>query len=65
MYVDGVLDTTVNPTNAGNNNPLDIIGGSWAGRFNGDIAELQINTRAFSQSEVSKQFTVTKIRFTT
>ncbi len=22
MYVDGVLDTTISPTNAGNNNPI-------------------------------------------
>jgi hypothetical protein len=63
MYVDGVLDVTVSPTNAGNNNPLDIIGGSWASKFNGDIAEVQINTIAFTQAQVSQQFNTVRSRF--
>ena len=63
MYVDGVLDTTVSPTNAGNNNPLDIIGGSWASNFNGDIAEVQINTTAFTQAQVLQQFNTVRSRF--
>lgn len=63
MYVDGVLDVTVSPTNTGNNNPIDIIGGSWVATFNGDIGEVQINTKAFTSSEVTQQYTSTQLRY--
>ena len=63
MYVDGVLDVTVSPTNTGNNNPVDIIGGSWAATFNGDIGEVQINTKAFTSTEVTQQYTSTNLRY--
>ena len=63
MYVDGVYDTTASPTNAGNNNPLDIIGGSWAARFNGSIGEVQINTKSFSRSEVIQFYNATRLRY--
>lgn len=64
MYVDGILDSTVSPTNAGNNNPVDRIGGSFAGEyFNGDIGEVQINTKAFDSADVIQQYTSTKLRY--
>ena len=64
MYVDGILDSTVSPTNAGNNNPVDRIGGSFAGAyFNGDIGEVQINTKAFDSADVIQQYTSTKLRY--
>jgi len=63
LYVDGNLDSTVSPTNAGNNNPIDRIGSSWAGYFAGSIGEVQINTRAFSLSEVNQHYESTSIRY--
>jgi hypothetical protein len=57
MYVDGILDSTVSPTNAGNNNPLDIVGGSWAGRYNGIIKNLLIyQNKALTQQEVLQNY---------
>jgi hypothetical protein len=64
MYVDGVLDVTISPTNAGNNNPIDIIGGCWASNFQGDIATVQVyQGKAFNLSEVQQNFNACKNRF--
>jgi hypothetical protein len=64
MYVDGVLDVTISPTNAGNNNPIDIIGGCWASNFQGDIATVQVyQGKAFNLSEVQQNFNAYKNRF--
>jgi len=64
MYVDGVLDVTISPTNAGNNNPIDIIGGSWAGVFQGDIATVQVyQGKAFNKSETIQNFNAQRGRF--
>jgi len=64
MYVDGVLDVTISPTNAGNNNPIDIIGGSWAGVFQGDIATVQVyQGKAFNGNEVNQNFSAQRNRF--
>jgi len=64
MYVDGVLDVTVSPTNAGNNNPIDIIGGCWASNFQGDIATVQVyQGKAFNLSEVQQNFSAYSSRF--
>jgi len=64
MYVDGILDTTISPTNAGNNNPIDIIGGCWASNFLGDIATVQVyQGKAFNVSEVQQNFNAYKNRF--
>jgi hypothetical protein len=64
MYVDGVLDTNVANSTSGNNNPIDIIGGSWAGFFQGDIANIQVyQGKAFSLSEVKQNFSAYSSRF--
>jgi hypothetical protein len=63
MYVDGVLDVNVSNSTSGNNNPLDIIGGSWAARFNGDIGEIQINSKSFNLNEVMQQYNATNLRY--
>ena len=64
MYVDGVLDSSTFSSLSGNNNPLDIIGGSWAGRFAGDIACLSINKGfALSSSQVVQNYQAQKTRF--
>lgn len=56
MYVDGVLDSDVANSTSGNNNPVDIIGGSWAAKFPGSIASLSIYNVAFSANDVAKYF---------
>lgn len=64
FYVDGVYDTTVGPTNSGNNNPLDVIGGGLSTFFNGSIAMVQVNQgTAFNQAQVTQQYAATKGRF--
>ena len=56
MYVDGALDSNVANSTSGNNNPVDVIGRSWAGYFPGSIASLTRYIRALSASEVSQNF---------
>jgi hypothetical protein len=63
MYVDGVLDASVANSTSGNNNPLDRIGGSWAGFFSGNIAILKRYTQALTSTMVSREFTTTRGRF--
>jgi hypothetical protein len=64
MYVDGVLDTNVANSTSGNNNPIDIIGASWAAFFQGDIANIQVyQGKAFSLSEVKQNFSAYSSRF--
>ena len=56
MYVDGLLDSNVANSTSGNNNPVDVIGRSWAGYFPGSIASLSRYTRSLSPSEVQQNF---------
>lgn len=56
MYVDGILDSNVPNSTSGNNNPVDVIGRSWAGYFPGSIASLTRYTRALTRSEVLQNF---------
>jgi hypothetical protein len=64
MYVDGVLDTNVANSTSGNNNPLDIVGGSWAGRYSGLISNLSIyKTKSLTPQEVQQNFNATKSRY--
>jgi hypothetical protein len=64
MYVDGSLDATVANSTSGNNNPLDRIGGSWAGRYSGFIANLSIyKDKALTAAEVLQNYNVTRRRF--
>lgn len=64
MYVDGVLDGNCNNSLSGNNNPIDIIGGSWAALFQGDIAAVQVyQGKAFNTSEVKQNYSAQSSRF--
>jgi hypothetical protein len=63
MYVDGVLVGTVLDSTSGNNNPVDVIGGSWAGKFSGGIAKLAIYNRQLTASEIKTLFTASRGRF--
>ena len=64
MFVDGVSDSSTFSSLSGNNNPLDIIGGSWAGRFAGSIAYLSINKGvALTNAQVLQNYQVLRTRF--
>jgi len=64
MYVDGVIDANVANSTSGNNNPLDRVGGSWAGRYTGNISILYIHkNKSFTASEVLQNYNATKGRF--
>ncbi len=56
MYVDGLIDSNVANSTSGNNNPVDRIGGSWAGYFPGSISSLMRYSRALSPNEVRQNF---------
>jgi hypothetical protein len=64
MYVDGILDTFVPNSTSGNNNPIDIMCGSWAGRFSGQISGLEImNGNVLQPSDVLQNYNAKKGRF--
>lgn len=63
MYVDGIIDVNVANSTSGNNNPVDRIGGSWAGYFPGSISNLSIYNRALSAAEVKQNFNATRSRY--
>lgn len=57
MYVDGLLDSNVANSTSGNNNPVDRIGGSWAGYFPGSISAVSRYNIALSPSDIFRNFT--------
>ena len=56
MYVDGLLDSNVANSTSGNNNPVDVIGRSWAAYFPGSISSLSRYSRALTVNEVFINF---------
>ena len=56
MYVDGILDSNVANSTSGNNNPVDRIGGSWAGYFPGSISAMQIYNVSLTPGQVQQNF---------
>jgi hypothetical protein len=63
MYVDGLLDSNVANSISGNNNPVDVIGRSWAGYFPGSIAALTRYTSALTAAEVQSNFAAYRGRY--
>lgn len=64
MYVDGTFDANVANSTSGNNNPLNRVGGSWTGYYNGFISIFQITkNKALSASEIQQNYNATKTRF--
>jgi hypothetical protein len=63
MYVDGALDSNVGNSTSGNNNPVNMIGASWAGYLPGDIAQIYIYDRDLSTSQILQNFNAQKSRF--
>lgn len=56
MYVDGALDSNVANSTSGNNNPVDMIGSSWAAKFAGSIASMQVYNVALTAEQVALNF---------
>ena len=63
MYVDGVLDSTVADSTSGNNNPIDMIGSSWAAKFAGTIGVVQMYNIALTASQVLQNFNALRGRY--
>jgi len=63
MYVDGVIDANVANSTSGNNNPVDVIGRSWAAYFPGSIPVLKRYDRALSSAEIFSNFTASRLRY--
>jgi hypothetical protein len=67
MYVDGVFDRTVSSSilGGGNINPVDIIGASFGGYLDADIAFLSINQRPslYTIQDVAQNFNAQRSRF--
>jgi hypothetical protein len=64
MYVDGTFDRNV-ASAAGGNNPVDIIGASFGGYLDADIAFLSINIRSilYTAGDISQNFNAQRQRF--
>ena len=63
MYVDGVLDSNVADSTSGNNNPIDMIGSSWASKFAGSIGLLQVYNVALTAAQVAQNFAAYRTRY--
>jgi hypothetical protein len=63
MYVDGVLDSNVANSTSGNNNPIDMIGSSWAAKFAGSISAVQVYNVALTAEQVALNFAAFRGRY--
>lgn len=63
MYVDGKLDSNVPNSTSGNQNPVDIIGGSWNSKFAGNIDALSIYNVSLSAEQIAQNFNALRGRY--
>lgn len=64
MYVDGVLDSNVANSTSGNNNPIDIFGGSWNSKFAGSISQILIyQSVSLTAAQVLQNFNAARGRY--
>lgn len=63
MYLDGVAVSTVLDSTSGNNNPVNVIGSSWAGKFLGAISQLSIFNRQLAPEEIKAMYIASRGRF--
>lgn len=63
MFVDGVFDSNVANSASGNNNPIDILGASWAAYFSGSISYVSIYNRALTTNQISQNFNALRNRY--
>jgi hypothetical protein len=63
MYVNSILDHSNGYTPSGNNNPIDIMGASWAAPFNGSIGSVMVYNTTLSASQILQNYNSTRHRF--
>ena len=64
MYVDGVVVSNVANSTSGNNNPIDRLGGSWAGSFAGSISQISMyQNTALTAAQVLQNFNAMRGRY--
>jgi hypothetical protein len=63
MYVNGVIDLSNGYSASGNNNPIDIMGASWAGYFSGSIGSVMVYNSTLSSSQILQNYNATRHRF--
>ena len=63
MYVNGILDHNNGYSASGNSNPIDIMGASWAGFFNGSIGSVMVYDTTLSSAQILQNYNSTRHRF--
>ena len=63
MYVNGVIDLSNGYSRSGNNNPIDIMGASWAAPFNGSIGSVMVYNTTLSAAQILQNYNSTRHRF--
>jgi hypothetical protein len=63
MYVDGSLDSNVANSTSGNNNPINIIGASWAAAHSCNISQVSTYNRALTAQEIQQNFNALRGRY--
>lgn len=63
LYVDGLIDSTEVDGALSSASRIDAIGRSWSGYFEGSIADVQINTTAFTSTQVQQQYNASRYKF--
>jgi hypothetical protein len=63
MYVNSILDHSNGYTPSGNNNPIDIMGASWAAPFNGSIGSVMVYNTTLSAAQILQNYNSTRHRF--
>jgi hypothetical protein len=63
MYVNGVIDLSNGYSASGNNNPIDIMGASWAAPFNGSIGSVMVYNTTLSAAQILQNYNSTRHRF--
>ena len=63
MYVDGVLDSNIPNTTCASENPINCIGGSWAGSFPGSISAVAIYNESLSDNDIQQYYVATAGRY--
>jgi hypothetical protein len=63
MYVNGIIDFSNGYSRSGNNNPIDIMGASWDGFFNGSIGSVMVYNTTLSATQILQIYNSTRHRF--
>ncbi len=63
LYVNGIMELSDGYSASGNNNPIDIMGASWAGYFNGSIGSVMVYNTTLTLSQILQNYNSTRHRF--